>query len=242
MTMHFDFPVLTALIVLPLAAAGILLFLHRERTVRLVTLVVGILECLLCVRLFSYAPQGAIFQFEEKASWLPALGMTYHLGLDGLSLYMVLLTALMLPLCVLGSWTYIGKRIKEFHICLLLMTGACIGVFASLDFVLFYVFWEAMLVPMYLLIAVWGGPRRRYASHQVLPLHAGRLHFAVGRDRGLPSCGRVLLHTRVDGEELFLQVSDLGLPGNGLGVRHQGSHVPLPHLAARSPRGSPGCR
>jgi NADH-quinone oxidoreductase subunit M len=164
MTMQFDFPVLTALIVLPLAAAGILLFLHRERTVRLVTLVVGILECLLCVRLFSYAPQGAIFQFEEKASWVPALGMTYHLGLDGLSLYMVLLTALMLPLCVLGSWTYIGKRIKEFHICLLLMTGACIGVFAALDFVLFYVFWEAMLVPMYLLIAVWGGPRRRYAS------------------------------------------------------------------------------
>jgi NADH-quinone oxidoreductase subunit M len=164
MTMQFGFPVLTALIVLPLAAAGVLLFLRQERTIRLVTLVAGILECLLCLQLFSYAPHGAAFQFEEKAAWLPALGMTYHLGLDGLSLYMVLLTALMLPLCVLGSWTYISKRIKEFHFCLLLMTSACIGVFAALDFVLFYVFWEAMLVPMYLLIAVWGGPRRRYAS------------------------------------------------------------------------------
>ncbi len=164
MTMQFGFPVLTVLIVLPLATAGVLLFLRQERTVRLLTLVVGILECLLCLRLLSYAPQGAAFQFEEKADWLPALGMTYHLGLDGLSLYMVLLTALMLPLCVLGSWTYISKRIKEFHFCLLLMTSACIGVFAALDFVLFYVFWEAMLVPMYLLIAVWGGPRRRYAS------------------------------------------------------------------------------
>jgi NADH-quinone oxidoreductase subunit M len=127
-------------------------------------LIVGILECLLCVPLFSYASHGAAFQFEEKADWLPALGMTYHLGLDGLSLYMILLTALMLPLCVLGSWTYISKRVKEFHFCLLLMTSACIGVFAALDFVLFYVFWEAMLIPMYLLIAVWGGPRRRYAS------------------------------------------------------------------------------
>ena len=70
--------------------------------------------------------------------------MTYHLGVDGLSLYMVLLTALMLPLTVLGSWTYISKRVKEFHFCLLLMTSACIGVFTALDFVLFYVFWEAM--------------------------------------------------------------------------------------------------
>jgi NADH-quinone oxidoreductase subunit M len=77
---------------------------------------------------------------------------------------MVWLTVLTLPLCVLCSWTYIGRRIREFHICLLLMTTACVGVFAAMDFVLFYVFWEAMLIPMYLLIAVWGGDERRYAS------------------------------------------------------------------------------
>ena len=162
--MHYGFPVLTLLIVLPLAAAGALLFLRQERTIRILTMVAGVLECVLCLQLLTYAPRGAAFQFEEKADWLPALRMSYHLGLDGLSLYMVLLTALMLLLCVLCSWTSIQKRIKEFHFCLLLMTSACIGVFAALDFVLFYVFWEAMLVPMYLLIAVWGGPRRRYAS------------------------------------------------------------------------------
>jgi NADH-quinone oxidoreductase subunit M len=147
-----------------LVVAVAVLFLRQEWTVRVLTLVAGIVECLLCLPLLSYAPDGAVFQFVERADWMPALGMTYHLGVDGLSLYMILLTALMLPLCVLGSWTYISKRIKEFHFCLLLMTSACIGVFAALDFVLFYVFWEAMLVPMYLLIAVWGGPRRRYAS------------------------------------------------------------------------------
>ncbi|HML52566.1 MAG TPA: NADH-quinone oxidoreductase subunit M [Solidesulfovibrio magneticus] len=158
------FPVVTALIVVPLVAAVALLFMRREWTVRVTTLAVGILECLLSLPLLGYVPDGAAFQFVEKADWLPALGMTYHMGVDGLSLYMILLTALMLPLCVLGSWTYIAKRVTEFHVCLLLMTASCIGVFAALDFVLFYVFWEAMLVPMYLLIAVWGGPRRRYAS------------------------------------------------------------------------------
>ena len=158
------FPVVTALIVLPLVAAVALLILRREKAARLVTLGAGILECLLALPLFGYAPSGPAFQFVEHARWLPALGMSYHLGVDGLSLYMILLTALMLPLCVLGSWTYISKRVTEFHFCLLLMTSSCIGVFAALDFVLFYVFWEAMLVPMYLLIAVWGGPRRRYAS------------------------------------------------------------------------------
>jgi len=164
MMTQFGFPVVTALIVVPLAAAVALLFLRGEKAMRLLTLVTGILECLVALPLLAYDPAGAAFQFVEKAAWLPALGMTYHMGVDGLSLYMILLTALMLPLCVLGSWTYISKRVREFHFCLLLMTSACIGVFAALDFVLFYVFWEAMLVPMYLLIAVWGGPRRRYAS------------------------------------------------------------------------------
>jgi NADH-quinone oxidoreductase subunit M len=164
MMTQYGFPVVTALIVVPLAAAVVLLVARREDLARWVTLLVGIVECLIALPLLSYAPNGPAFQFVEQAPWVPALGMTYHLGVDGLSLYMILLTALMLPLCVLGSWTYISKRVTEFHFCLLLMTSACIGVFAALDFVLFYVFWEAMLVPMYLLIAVWGGPRRRYAS------------------------------------------------------------------------------
>ncbi len=104
------------------------------------------------------------YQFVEKIAWMPQWGLTYYMGMDGISLLMVLLTILLLPLCVLCSWSYISKRVKEFHFSLLLMTSACIGVFLALDLVLFYIFWEAMLVPMFLLIAVWGGPERRYAS------------------------------------------------------------------------------
>ena len=91
------FPVVTALIVVPLVAAVALLFMRRDWTVRMTTLAVGILECLLSLPLLGYVPDGPAFQFVEKADWLPALGMTYHLGVDGLSLYMILLTALMLP-------------------------------------------------------------------------------------------------------------------------------------------------
>jgi NADH-quinone oxidoreductase subunit M len=86
------------------------------------------------------------------------------MGADGISILMIVLSVLTLPLCVLCSWTYIGRRVKEFHVCLLLMTTACVGVFSALDMVLFYVFWEALLIPMYLMIAIWGGDDRRYAS------------------------------------------------------------------------------
>ncbi|MFP5239335.1 MAG: NuoM family protein [Acidobacteriota bacterium] len=164
MTASGGFPFLTTLMVLPLAAALAALLLRRESAVRWFTLAVGLLELGLAVPLLSFQPSRPGFQFVELADWVPQWGMHYHLGLDGLSLIMVLLSVFLLPLCVLCSWTYITKRIKEFHICLLVMTAACVGVFSALDFVLFYVFWEAMLVPMFLLIAVWGGPERRYAS------------------------------------------------------------------------------
>lgn len=152
------YPVLSWLIFMPLAAAVILFAIRSDGMARGFTLVVGLLELLLALPLFGFRLGTAEYQFVEKAPWVPALGLEYHLGLDGLSLFMVMLTALILPLCVLSSWTYITKRVKEFHFCLLLMTSACIGVFVSLDFVLFYIFWEAMLVPMFLHIAVWGGP------------------------------------------------------------------------------------
>jgi NADH-quinone oxidoreductase subunit M len=106
----------------------------------------------------------ADFQFVEQLDWVHQWGLQYYLGVDGISILMVLLTLAVLPLCVMCSWTYIGKRVKEFHFCLLFMTSAVLGVFCALDLVLFYVFWEAMLIPMYLLIAVWGGDDRKYAS------------------------------------------------------------------------------
>jgi len=95
---------------------------------------------------------------------LRASTSTTTLGVDGISLLLIMMTTLIMPLCVLGSWRYIKTRIKEFMVCLLVMETSMLGVFMALDLVLFYVLWEAMLIPMYLLIAVWGGPRKSYAS------------------------------------------------------------------------------
>ncbi len=158
------YPVLTALIFLPLAACLPVVLLRRDRAIRVFTLIVALAETALALSLLGFDPAVRGFQFIECVPWVKTWGLSYYLGVDGISLVMIWLTVALLPLCVLCSWSYIRKRVKEFHVCLLLMTGACLGVFAALDFVLFYVFWEAMLIPMYLLIAIWGGPRRRYAS------------------------------------------------------------------------------
>jgi NADH-quinone oxidoreductase subunit M len=157
-------PILSILTFFPLAACFVLPFIRNEKTVRVFTLLVGIAEAIIALPLFRFSLTIPGYQFVEKIAWMPQWGLTYYMGMDGISLLMVLLTILLLPLCVLCSWSYISKRIKEFHFSLLLMTSACIGVFLALDLVLFYIFWEAMLVPMFLLIAVWGGPERRYAS------------------------------------------------------------------------------
>jgi NADH-quinone oxidoreductase subunit M len=159
-----EWPILTVLIFFPVAACLVLPFIRGDRAVRVFSLGVGLIELLLALPLLRFDLSASGYQFQEKAAWVPQWGLHYHLGMDGISLLMVLLTVLLLPLCVLCSWTYISRRIKEFHFSLMLMTSACVGVFLALDFVLFYIFWEAMLVPMFLLIAVWGGPERRYAS------------------------------------------------------------------------------
>ncbi|MCC8193405.1 MAG: NADH-quinone oxidoreductase subunit M, partial [Deltaproteobacteria bacterium] len=158
-----SFPVLTSLLVLPLVASLLVALLKDDLMIRRVTLVASLLELVLALPLVSFVPEAG-FQFVEKAAWIAAWDIHYHLAVDGISILMIWLTVATLPMCVLCSWTYIGARIKEFHICLLLMTAACIGVFAAMDFVLFWVCWEAMLIPMYLLIAVWGGDQKRYAS------------------------------------------------------------------------------
>lgn len=156
--------VLSILIFFPLAACLGFIFLRSDKAVRVYTLAASLAELLLAWPLLGFDLAKPGFQFVERAAWLPAWGLEYHLGIDGISILMVVLTLAITPLCVLCSWNYIHARIKEFHFCLLFMGAACVGVFCALDFVLFYVFWEAMLVPMYLLIAVWGGPERRYAS------------------------------------------------------------------------------
>jgi NADH-quinone oxidoreductase subunit M len=162
------FPILSIVTFVPLAGAILLLFIRREQEnqIRMVSLLVAGVTLLITLALplnFDFA--SADMQFVERASWIPAIGVTYIMGMDGISLWLVCLTALITPIAVLCSWEAITERVKEYHIFLLLMHTGMMGVFLALDFFLFYVFWEVVLVPMYFLIGIWGAPARRlYAA------------------------------------------------------------------------------
>jgi NADH-quinone oxidoreductase subunit M len=159
------FPILSTLIFLPLAGAFALLPLKSDEASRYVSLVVTTVTALLSLKLvFGFDPGSPAFQFGETHAWIPILNINYTVGVDGISILLLLMTTLIMPFCVLASWSYITVRVKPFMICLLVMETAMVGVFVALDFVLFYILWEAMLIPMYLLIGIWGGPRRIYAS------------------------------------------------------------------------------
>jgi NADH-quinone oxidoreductase subunit M len=156
---------LTILIFSPLVAALVAAFIKNESLLRWWTLVCTSAIAALSLPLyFHFQLNTPDFQFVQNAAWIPALKIRYAVGIDGISLLLVLLTTLVMPLCVLCSWRYIQTRIKEFMICLLIMETAMIGVFCALDLILFFCFWEAMLIPMALLIGIWGGPRKIYAS------------------------------------------------------------------------------
>jgi len=122
----------------------------------------------------------ADFQFVEKQEWFSGLNISYHLGIDGISLFMVLLTTFLMPLCVLCSWESVTKRVRAFMVNFLLLEVMVIGVFVSLDVVMFYTFFEGMLIPMYLIIGIWGGNRRIYAAYKFfLYTFAGSVLFLV---------------------------------------------------------------
>lgn len=162
---HPDFPILSVLIFGPLVAAAVAAFIRGERLLRWWTLASTTMIAVVSLPLWWwFDATTAKFQFVEQVAWIPALKISYSLGIDGISLLLVLMTTLIMPLCVLCSWRYITKRVREFMICLLIMETAMVGVFCALDFILFFVFWEAMLIPMALLIGVWGGPRKIYAA------------------------------------------------------------------------------
>ncbi len=164
-TSHTAFPILSALIFAPLLAVAVALVIRDERVLRWWALIITVVVAGFSLPLYGqFDASTAAFQFVEDRSWIPVLNVRYTLGLDGISLLLVLLTTLIMPLCVLASWRYIQTRVKEFMICLLIMETAMVGVFCALDFVLFFIFWEAMLIPMALLIGIWGGPRRVYAA------------------------------------------------------------------------------
>ncbi len=173
--------VLTFLIAFPLVGA-LLVMLAPEGSARRVALGVGLVELLVSVPLFWTHDTAATCQqtaiqtartvgvttvpFSNCADfgWIPDWGIHYRIGMDGISLFMVLLTTLLLPLMVLGSWTYIRDRRRQYYAALLALTAGVVGVFVSLDMFLFYVFWEVMLIPMYFLIGIWGGKERIYAA------------------------------------------------------------------------------
>ncbi len=162
---ELPYGVLSWTIFLPLGGAFLILLFSSDRMARWIALVFTLIDfCLALPLWYRFDPSKIGFQFVEIREWLPILGLRYAVGVDGISMPLVLLTALLSPICVLCSWHQIEHRVRSFMFCLLLMETSMIGVFSALDFVLFYLFWEGMLIPMYLLIAVWGGPRRDYAS------------------------------------------------------------------------------
>jgi NADH-quinone oxidoreductase subunit M len=159
---------LSSIVFLPALFALALLVLPRgnDRAVRSVAFV-GMLVNLATALFLAlrFAPGGGM-QFVERAAWVAGFGIDYHLGVDGISLWLVLLTGFIGPLAVLGSWNGIQTRVREFHVLLLLLQTGMMGVFLSLDLFLFYVFWEVTLIPMYFLIGVWGHERRLYAAYK----------------------------------------------------------------------------
>ena len=158
--------ILTLVTFIPLAGAALLLFVpNRERDIRVFSLVISLLAFVLSVHLPVHLQRAqAGFQYEVNVPWIPTPNIHYHMGVDGISMWLLVLTTFLTPLCVLISWKSIHERVKEFFILLLILETALIGVFVSLDLFLFYFFWEATLIPMALLIGMFGHGRRVYAA------------------------------------------------------------------------------
>ena len=164
-----DWPILSTVTFLPLVGAFLILLIRDDgraarsniRNVALLTTVFTFVLSLFIWIGFDTGEPG--FQMVEKADWLDS-GISYHMGVDGISMLFVILTTFLMPLCILASWESVEKRVKEYMIAFLILETLMIGVFCALDIVLFYVFFEAGLIPMFIIIGVWGGKRRVYAS------------------------------------------------------------------------------
>jgi NADH-quinone oxidoreductase subunit M len=166
-TALFQNHLLSIVLFTPLAGALVLLFVSRrhEQMIRWIANIVAVAGLAISLPLwFRYDSQNPAWQFTERADWIPSIGADYFLGVDGFSMLLVLLTALMGCIAILSSWTSITERVKEYYVCMLVLQTGMIGVFVALDFLLFFLFWEVMLVPMYFLIGIWGGGRRLYSA------------------------------------------------------------------------------
>lgn len=157
----------TILLSIPLAGAVLLLFVpsRREFIIKIAGLVISTIAFILSLLIYTdFDPLKQEFQFVDKLPWIESLNITFFVGIDGLSILLVLLTTFLTPLTLLSSWSSIKHKVKEFTFFMLILEVGMLGVFVSLDIFLFYIFWEAMLIPMYFIIGIWGGSRRIYAS------------------------------------------------------------------------------
>jgi NADH-quinone oxidoreductase subunit M len=164
-----DQHLLSVLVFLPLVGALILLLFVRgtqKETIRWITFLTMLVGFVVSLKLFlGYDAQSTqTMQFVETAPWLPEYGIAYKVGVDGMSLLLFMMTTFLGPLIVLSSWRSIEDRVKAFHVSMLLLQTAMLGAFVALNLFLFYIFWEAMLIPMYFIIGIWGGPQRIYAA------------------------------------------------------------------------------
>src|SRR6266481_1640746 len=165
-------PLLSLVTFLPLIGVGFIMTARGEeaviaRNARNIALSTSLIVFLLSILLWvEFDPSTAAFQFVEKANWISIGGVTvnYHMGIDGISLFFILLSTLLTVLCVGASWTNVHSQVREYMIAFLVLETMMVGIFCALDFVLFYVFFEGVLIPMFVIIGVWGGPRRVYAA------------------------------------------------------------------------------
>ncbi len=240
---------LTTIVFLPLAGALLLLLIEnsdgrRDALVRWTALAASLLVFAATLLLWSrFDPTRADFQFVERRDWIPSFGVQYFVGVDGISLFLLVLTGFLTPIALLASWESVHKRAKEFAAFVLALESAMLGVFVSLDLFLFYMFWDAMLIPMYFLIGIWGYERRIYAAVKFI------LYTAAGSVLMLLAIiGLAWMHNSITGAGYtfdLLKLYDLRIPRQDAvlvlprvhpRVRHQGAALPVPHVAPRRPR------
>ncbi len=164
---QLHFPILSLITFLPLVAAFFIAFINEknEGLIKSLTFIVLAIDFIISLPLFFYFdPTTYHMQFVERVPWIKSLGFQYYVGVDGISLFLVLLTTFLTPIAQLSTWKAINNKVKLFNIVILLLQTGMLGVFISLDMFLFYVFWEVQLIPMYLMIGIWGGPNRVFAT------------------------------------------------------------------------------
>ena len=158
---------LTLVTFFPIVGVIIMLFIPSDRhdTLKGVSLIIAFITMFISFGIYyMFDTMGNGMQFEINKNWIMSMGINYHVGIDGISLLLIVLTTLLTVLCIISSWKSITVNVKGYYISMLILSTGMIGVFCALDLFLFYVFWEVMLIPMYFIIGIWGGPRKIYAA------------------------------------------------------------------------------